>query len=105
MRSAFLRSPAFGPERLLTTVGSPPPFALSLSKGQAELVFPIALSLSKGAFAPHAKGFDKLSPNGDEAGLRSLSPNGSLRTVNFAFGPQADACSMRRDSRQARWSH
>jgi hypothetical protein len=58
-----------GPKRTLVTVGSPPPFALSLSKGQAELVE---------AFAPRAKGFDKLSPNGDEAGLRYLSPNGSF---------------------------
>jgi hypothetical protein len=80
---------AVGPKRLLTTVGSPlplasacspPPFALSLSKGQAELVLPIALSLSKGAFVPRAKGFDK------------LSPNGSLQTVNFAFGPNSDTC-------------
>jgi hypothetical protein len=39
------------------TVGSPLPFALSLSKGQAELVE---------AFVPHAKGFDRLSPNGDK---------------------------------------
>ena len=56
-------------------------------EGQAELVFPIALSLSKGAFVPHTKGFDRLSPNGDNAGLPSipqdgrnshLSPNGSV---------------------------
>ncbi len=67
-------------------------------EGQAELVFPIALSLSKGAFAPQDKGFDKLSPNGEEAGLPSipqdgrnshLSPNGSLRTLKFAKGPNA----------------
>jgi hypothetical protein len=64
----------------LTNVGYPPPFALSLSKGQAELVE---------AFVPRAKGFDRLSPNGEEAVLRYLSPNGSLRTVNFAFGPIA----------------
>jgi hypothetical protein len=63
------RASAVGPERLLTNVGSPPPFALSLSKGQAELVE---------AFVPRAKGFDR------------LSPNGSLQTVNFAFGPKAD---------------
>jgi hypothetical protein len=74
-KPARLSKSAVGPERLLTNVGSPPPFALSLSKGQAELVLPIALSLSKGAFVPRAKGFDR------------LSPNGSLQTVNFAFGP------------------
>jgi hypothetical protein len=67
-----------------------PPFALSLSKGWAELVE---------AFMPHAKGSlrqaqggrkYRLSPNGDKAGLPSipqggrnshLSPNGSLRNV------------------------
>jgi hypothetical protein len=61
---------SFGPSRLLTTVCSPPPFALSLSKGQAE---PVEASV------PSAKGFDR------------LSPNGSLRTLKFAFGPKADA--------------
>jgi hypothetical protein len=69
MESAQSRTSACGPERLLTNVGFPPPFALSLSKGQTELVE---------AFVPRAKGFDR------------LSPNGSLQTVNFAFGPQAD---------------
>jgi hypothetical protein len=34
------------------------------------------LSLSKPSC--HDKGFDKLSPNGEKAGLRYLSPNGSL---------------------------
>jgi hypothetical protein len=58
-----------GPLRKLITVGFPPPFALSLSKGQAEPVE---------AVLPHARGFDK------------LSPNGSLQTLNFAFGPIAD---------------
>jgi hypothetical protein len=53
-----------------------------LSKGQAELVE---------AFVLHDKGFDRLSPNGDNAGLRHLSPNGSLPTMNFAFGPKAEA--------------
>ena len=42
------------------------------------------------AFVPRDKGFDRLSPNGDKAGLRYLSPNGSLRTVNFRNGPIAD---------------
>jgi hypothetical protein len=60
---------AVGPLRQLTTVSSPLPFALSLSKGLAELAE---------AFVPHAEGFDK------------LSPNGSLRTLNFARGPQAN---------------
>jgi hypothetical protein len=60
---------AVGPLRLLTTVCSPPPFALSLSKGQAELVE---------AFVPRAEGFDK------------LSPNGSLPTLKFAFGPKGN---------------
>ena len=77
------RALACGPLRLFTTVGSPPPFALSLSKGQAELVFPMALSLSKGAFVPHAKGFlrqaqddrkYRLSPNGDETGASIPQP-------------------------------
>jgi hypothetical protein len=58
---------AFGPLRTLTTVGFSPPFALSLSKGQAEPVE---------AFVPRAKGFDK------------LSPNGSLPTLKFAFVPK-----------------
>jgi hypothetical protein len=58
-----------GPQRPLVTVSFPNPFALSLSKGRAELAE---------AVVPHA-GFDR------------LSPNGSLRTLNFAFGPQADA--------------
>ncbi len=83
-------------------------------EGQAELVFPIALSLSKGAFAPQDKGFDKLSPNGEEAGLPSipqdgrnshLSPNGSLRTLKFAKGPQANARRSHRGSQPTRWSH
>ena len=81
MKPALVSSSAVGPLRLFTTVGSPPPFALSLSKGQAELVE---------AFVPLAKGFDRLSPNGDKAGLRYLSPNGSLRTLKFACGPNAD---------------
>jgi hypothetical protein len=96
MKRALLWASARGPLRLFTTVGSPSPFALSLSKGQAELVE---------AFVPRAEGFDRLSPNGDGSGLRYLSPSGSLRTLDFRNGPQADACSMRRDSRQARWSH
>jgi hypothetical protein len=87
MKAALLSMSAVGPERLLTNVGSPPPFALSLSKGQAELVE---------AFVPRAKGFDRLSPNGEEAVLRYLSPNGSLRTVNFAFGPKPHTRFMRR---------
>jgi hypothetical protein len=86
-------------------VGSPPPFALSLSKGQAEFVFPFALSLSKGAFVPLAKGFSGLSPSGDKAGLRYLSPNGSLRTATFACGPKAESHVMHRGPRRARWSH
>jgi hypothetical protein len=62
-------------------VDSPNPFALSLSKGLAELVE---------AFVPRGEGFDRLSPNGNETGLPStssgqseynLSPNGSLRWV------------------------
>jgi hypothetical protein len=85
----------FGPLRLFTTVGSPLPFALSLSKGLAELVE---------AFVPHA-GFDRLSPNGENAGLRYLSANGSLRTLEFVCGPKADARVARRNSRKARWSH
>jgi hypothetical protein len=60
---------AFGPLRTLTTVGFPPPFALSLSKGQAELVE---------AFVPRAKGFDKLSPNGDATGLRYVAKQRTL---------------------------
>jgi hypothetical protein len=81
---------AVGPLRLLTTVGSPlplastsspPPFALSLSKGQAEPVE---------AFGMWHEGFDKLSPNGSERGFDRLSPNGSLRTLYFRFGPQAN---------------
>jgi hypothetical protein len=48
--------------RLFTTVCSPLPFALSSSKGQAELVLPIILSLSKEAFVPQAKGFDRAQP-------------------------------------------
>jgi hypothetical protein len=56
------------------------PFALSLSKGRAELVE---------AVVPHAKGFDRLSPNGGKRGFDKFSPNGSLQTLNFAFGPQA----------------
>jgi hypothetical protein len=96
MKPERLLLSACGPERLLTNVGSPPPFALSLSKGQAELVE---------AFVPRAKGFDRLSPNGEEAVLRYLSPNGSLRTLNFAFGPIADARSQRHGLRQVRWSN
>jgi hypothetical protein len=45
------------------------------------LFFPFALSLSKGAFVPHDKGFDRLSPNGDNTGLRYLSPNGTFLSV------------------------
>jgi hypothetical protein len=30
----------------------------------------------------------RLSPNGGERGFDKLSPNGSLRTLNVAFGPQ-----------------
>ena len=59
----------------------PTPFALSLSKGHADLIE---------AFVPHAMGFDRLSQNGDKTGLRYLSPNGSLRTVKFACGSQTD---------------
>jgi hypothetical protein len=55
---------ANGPLRLLATFGSPRPFALSLSKGQAELVE---------AFVPRAEGSDRLSPNGDNTGLLSTS--------------------------------
>ena len=87
MNSTHLSASAIGPLRLLTTVRSPLPFALSLSKGQAELVFPIALSLSKGAFAPRAKGFDRLSPNG---------------TSKFACGPKAEARFVHRGVRAAR---
>jgi hypothetical protein len=72
---------AIGPLRALTTVGFPPPFALSLSKGQAELAE---------ALVPRAMGFDKLSPNGEKTRLRYLSPNGSLRTLNFTFGPKGN---------------
>ena len=75
-----------GPLGLFTTVGSPPPFALSLSKGHADLIE---------AFVPHAMGFDRLSPNGDKTGLRYLSPNGSLRTVKFACGPKANTRGVR----------
>jgi hypothetical protein len=60
---------AFGPLRTVASVGSPPPFALSLSKGQAELVE---------AFVPSAKGFDRLSPNGDEAELRYVAKQRTL---------------------------
>jgi hypothetical protein len=51
----------------------PSPFALSLSKGQAEPVE---------ALVPHAKGFDKLSPNGDNTRLRYLSPNGFVARLH-----------------------
>jgi hypothetical protein len=82
---------ACGTKRLFATVGSPvplastcspPPFALSLSKGRAEL-----------AEAPGVwhEGFDKLSPNGSERGFDKLSPNGSLRTLKFRNGPQGNA--------------
>ncbi len=90
-----------GPERLLTTVRSPlpfaltcspPPFALSLSKGQAEPVE---------AFGMRHEDFDRLSPNGGERGFDKLSPNGSLLTLNVAFGPQADARSTCRRSHRA----
>ena len=104
MKTHAMSSSEIGPLLLFTTVRFPSPFALSLSKGQAELVFPIALSLSKGAFVPLAKGFDKLSPNGDKVGLRYLSPNGSLRTLEFACGPQAGSYFMRRGSRHTRRS-
>jgi hypothetical protein len=76
-----LRSFAVGPLRLLMTVCSSHPFALSLSKGQAEPVE---------AFVPRAMGFDRLNPNNDKTRLRYLSPNGSLRTLNFVFGPFAN---------------
>jgi hypothetical protein len=90
---------------LLKKVRCSTPFALSLSKGQAEPVFPIALSLSKGALVPRDKGFDRLSPIGDNTGLRYLSPNGSLPTLKVAFGPIADARFMRRGSQAAQWSN
>jgi hypothetical protein len=67
-----------------------------LSKGPAEPVFPIALSLSKGAFGMWHEGFDKLSPSGEEMGLRYLSPNGSLWTLNVAFGPTTHTRFIRR---------
>ncbi len=94
MKPARLLLSADGPLWLLTTVRSPLPFALSLSKGQAELVealVPRAEGFDKlspngillsvrpepveglaelvEAFVPHAEGFDRLSPNGDNAGL------------------------------------
>jgi hypothetical protein len=68
---------ACGPQGLWITVRSPPLFALSLSKGQAELVE---------AFAPCAKGFDRLSPNGDEAALRYLRANGSEEQTVMSSG-------------------
>jgi hypothetical protein len=74
------RASACGLLRKFTTVGSPLPFALSLSKGGAEPV---------GALVLRDKGFDKLSPNGGERGFDRPSPNGSLQTLNFAFGPAA----------------
>jgi hypothetical protein len=80
MKFARLLLSACSPLRLFTSVGPPPPFALSLSKGRAEPVE---------AFGMRHEGFDKLSPNGGDRGFDRLSPNGSLRTVNFAFGPQA----------------
>jgi hypothetical protein len=83
---------AVGPEWLFTSVGFPPPFALSLSKGQAELVE---------AFVPRAEGFNRLSPNGDGVGLRCLSPNGSLRTLNFRNGPKPEARLTRGGARSA----
>jgi hypothetical protein len=76
-----LPTSANGPLCEFANVRSPPPFALSLSKGLAELVE---------AIVPHA-GFDRLSPNGDNAGLRYLSPNGSLRTLKVINGPNAEA--------------
>jgi hypothetical protein len=88
MKPARLSLSACGPVRLFTTVGSPHPFALTLSKG---------------AFAPHA-GFDRLSPNGENAGLRYLSPNGSLRTLRFACGPQVETRLKRRVLREVHWS-
>ena len=66
---------------------SPPPFTLSLWKGVAELVE---------AFVPQAKGFDRLSPNGDKTGLRYLSPTGSLRALKFTCRPKTKACSTSR---------
>jgi hypothetical protein len=51
------RASARGPLRLFTTVGSPPPFALSLSKGFDKLSpnggVPIILSLSKVGLSPN----------------------------------------------------
>jgi hypothetical protein len=67
----------------------PTPFALSLSMGQAELVE---------AFVPHAKGFDRLSPNGSLRTLkfayaqhpRPAPPSGQARSTQEAgFGPSA----------------
>jgi hypothetical protein len=87
---------AGGPKRLLTSVGFSPPFALSLSKGQAE---------PAEALGMWHEGFDKLSPNGGERGFDRLSPNGSLQTLNFASGPTAGArCIHRRSSLTRRTS-
>ncbi len=62
---------AGGPKQPFKAVGCPPPFALSLSKGQAETAFTIALSLSKEALGLWHEGFvkpslpfDKLRANG-----------------------------------------
>jgi hypothetical protein len=66
------------------TVCSSRPFALSLSKGQAEPVEDFVLRVM---------GFDR------------LSPNGSLRTLNFGNGPQAEARFMHHSSRAAQWSN
>jgi hypothetical protein len=79
MKPARLSPSVVGPQRPLVTVSFPNPFALSLSKGRAELAE---------AVVPHA-GFDR------------LSPNGSLRTLNFAFGPQAETRFTRRSGREA----
>ncbi len=82
-----LPTSANGPKRLLTTVGFSTPFALSLSKGQAELVE---------AFLPHDKGFDRLSPNGtllSERGQNAASFDTSGRSEQppqperFCCGP------------------
>jgi hypothetical protein len=79
----------------LTKVGSPIPFALSLSKGPCIVSPSNDLSLSKGqaepaeAFGMWHEGFDKLSPNGDSNGASIPQPErffadleaGALRIV------------------------
>jgi hypothetical protein len=67
MNAILLSRSVDGPKRLLAKVGSPLPFASTCSPA------PFALSLSKGqaepveAFGMRHEGFDRLSPNGDEA--------------------------------------